>query len=175
MVYAAWPRGERRAQLFDSARSLERGRLACRSYPRSCQCLSSAACTGGFRRNGQVMQNTKLSDYVADFLAQSGYSPCIRHFRRGVHPSAALGRGASGIRRSAVSRTSGGDGGGRLCAGEWRTWLRGRHQRAGRHNMITGIAGAWFDSIPVIYLTGQVTTFRMKGDTGVRQLGFQET
>lgn len=45
----------------------------------------------------------------------------------------------------------------------------------GATNMITGIAGAWFDSVPVIYITGQVTTFRMKGESGVRQFGFQET
>jgi len=41
--------------------------------------------------------------------------------------------------------------------------------------MITGVCGAYYDSIPVIYITGQVATFRMKGDTGVRQIGFQET
>lgn len=45
----------------------------------------------------------------------------------------------------------------------------------GATNMITGIAGAWFDSVPVIFITGQVATYRMKGDTGVRQMGFQET
>jgi acetolactate synthase I/II/III large subunit len=45
----------------------------------------------------------------------------------------------------------------------------------GAMNMITGIAGAWFDSVPVLYLTGQVARFRFKGNTGVRQMGFQET
>jgi acetolactate synthase-1/2/3 large subunit len=45
----------------------------------------------------------------------------------------------------------------------------------GATNLLTGIAGAWFDSIPCIFITGQVATFRMKGVMGVRQLGFQET
>lgn len=45
----------------------------------------------------------------------------------------------------------------------------------GAMNLITGIAGAWFDSVPSVYLTGQVTTFRAKGTSGVRQFGFQET
>lgn len=45
----------------------------------------------------------------------------------------------------------------------------------GATNLITGIAGAWFDSVPLIFITGQVATYRMKGDTGVRQMGFQET
>jgi len=45
----------------------------------------------------------------------------------------------------------------------------------GATNLITGIACAWFDSVPALYLTGQVARFRFKGDTGVRQMGFQET
>lgn len=45
----------------------------------------------------------------------------------------------------------------------------------GATNLITGIAGAYYDSIPAIFITGQVSTTRMKGSRGVRQLGFQET
>ncbi len=45
----------------------------------------------------------------------------------------------------------------------------------GATNLITGIACAWFDSIPVIYITGQVNTFEQKGDLKIRQMGFQET
>lgn len=45
----------------------------------------------------------------------------------------------------------------------------------GATNLITGIANAWFDSIPVVFLTGQVNTFEAKGDLKVRQRGFQET
>lgn len=45
----------------------------------------------------------------------------------------------------------------------------------GATNLITGICAAYYDSIPVLFLTGQVAMFRMKGTTGVRQIGFQET
>jgi len=45
----------------------------------------------------------------------------------------------------------------------------------GATNLITGICSSYYDSVPVLYLTGQVATFRSKGDTGVRQIGFQET
>lgn len=45
----------------------------------------------------------------------------------------------------------------------------------GATNLITGIAGAWFDSVPALFFTGQVTTFRLKKGSGVRQFGFQET
>lgn len=43
----------------------------------------------------------------------------------------------------------------------------------GGTNMITGICGCWFDSIPALFITGQVSTFdQMKNK--VRQRGFQE-
>ncbi len=45
----------------------------------------------------------------------------------------------------------------------------------GATNLLTGIAGAFFDSIPVVYVTGQVSTTRMKREKNVRQIGFQET
>lgn len=45
----------------------------------------------------------------------------------------------------------------------------------GATNLLTAIAASWADSVPVLYLTGNVATTQMKGDTGVRQMGFQET
>ncbi len=44
----------------------------------------------------------------------------------------------------------------------------------GATNMMTGIADAYFDSIPTIYITGQVNTYEYKYDKPIRQLGFQE-
>lgn len=45
----------------------------------------------------------------------------------------------------------------------------------GATNLITGICDAYFDSIPVLFLTGQVNTFESKDNLPVRQRGFQET
>ena len=45
----------------------------------------------------------------------------------------------------------------------------------GATNLITGIANAYFDSVPAIFITGQVNTYESKGDLLVRQKGFQET
>ena len=46
----------------------------------------------------------------------------------------------------------------------------------GATNLITGICCSYYDSVPLIVITGQVSTFRMTlGDSGVRQIGFQET
>lgn len=45
----------------------------------------------------------------------------------------------------------------------------------GMTNLITGIACAYFDSIPALYITGQVNTNESKHGRKVRQVGFQET
>jgi len=45
----------------------------------------------------------------------------------------------------------------------------------GATNLITGIADAYFDSIPALYITGQVNTYEYKYDKPIRQQGFQET
>ena len=55
----------------------------------------------------------------------------------------------------------------------------------GATNLITAIGASYYDSVPVLYLTGQVATFRMARNYGERELrerelqprqvGFQET
>jgi acetolactate synthase-1/2/3 large subunit len=44
----------------------------------------------------------------------------------------------------------------------------------GGTNALTGVAGAWLDSTPMLILSGQVKRADLKGDSGVRQLGVQE-
>ena len=45
----------------------------------------------------------------------------------------------------------------------------------GATNLLTGIGSCYFDSTPAIFITGQVNRHELKGDKGIRQLGFQET
>jgi acetolactate synthase-1/2/3 large subunit len=44
----------------------------------------------------------------------------------------------------------------------------------GATNMLTAVASAYLDSVPGIFITGQVQTYLLKGDRPVRQYGFQE-
>ena len=44
----------------------------------------------------------------------------------------------------------------------------------GATNLITGICSCWFDSIPCLFITGQVNESELKGNLDVRQQGFQE-
>lgn len=44
----------------------------------------------------------------------------------------------------------------------------------GATNAITGLAGAWFESTPALFVSGQVKRADLKSDSGLRQLGTQE-
>ena len=45
----------------------------------------------------------------------------------------------------------------------------------GATNLLTGIGSCYFDSVPAVFITGQVNRREQKGDQHIRQLGFQET
>lgn len=116
----------------------------------------------------------KLSDYVADFLAD--LSPRIygvvgagaMHLNDSIcnHPRlnfiATHHEQAAAMAAEADARVSGKIGLVHVTAGP------------GGTNAITGIAGAWVDSIPMLVIAGQVTTNTLKGDSGLRQLGTNE-
>nr|QLJ97719.1 thiamine pyrophosphate-binding protein [Micromonospora carbonacea] len=44
----------------------------------------------------------------------------------------------------------------------------------GATNMLTAIASAYLDSVPAVFVTGQVQSYLLKGERPVRQYGFQE-
>ena len=44
----------------------------------------------------------------------------------------------------------------------------------GSTNALTGVAGAWLDSTPMLVISGQVKRADLKGTSGVRQMGVQE-
>jgi len=45
----------------------------------------------------------------------------------------------------------------------------------GATNLITPIGSCFFDSIPVLFISGQVNTYEYKYDRAIRQIGFQES
>lgn len=118
----------------------------------------------------------KLSDYLIDFLSEKGIKHvfqiiggasvhmvhsiddnknvdlvCVQHEQAGAMAAESYARMTKNL--GVAMATSG----------------------PGVTNLITGIACAYFDSIPVIYITGQVNTDESKGEQLVRQVGFQET
>jgi acetolactate synthase I/II/III large subunit len=45
----------------------------------------------------------------------------------------------------------------------------------GATNLLTGIGSCYFDSVPGVFITGQVNRHEQRGERPIRQLGFQET
>ncbi|MBI2901285.1 MAG: thiamine pyrophosphate-binding protein [Planctomycetes bacterium] len=134
---------------------------------------SGRVCLG---RRASALRTIKLSDYVVDFLSRLG----IRHVfaisgGASVHLIDSIARHpridyvcthheqAASMAADAYSRVTGRWGAAISTSGP------------GATNMLTGACCAYYDSIPVLYITGQVARFRNRGDTGVRQMGFQET
>ena len=118
----------------------------------------------------------KLSDFVADFIAKKGINSVFAisggaslHLIHSIndHPKIKYicthhEQGAA-MAADGFSRVSGNIGVAIATSGP------------GATNLITGICCSYYDSVPLLIITGQVSTFRMAGKTGVRQIGFQET
>jgi len=117
----------------------------------------------------------RLADYVADTLVKAG----VRHLfmlpgGAAMHLNDAVARQpllevvgtlheqAAAIAAEASARITGTYGACMVTAGP------------GGTNAITGIAGAWLDSTPCIFLGGQVKSADLKTSRGVRQYGVQE-
>lgn len=118
----------------------------------------------------------KLSDYVAEYIAKLGTEKvflvsggaCV-HLINSIAKNEKLGyvcmqhEQSAAMAAEAYSRVGPGIGVALATSGP------------GATNFITGICCAWFDSIPALYLTGNVNMREMKGETKLRQVGFQET
>lgn len=117
----------------------------------------------------------KLSDYVINFLEQQG----VRHVFMlpgggAMHLNYSLGQSekidficnlheqACAVAAEAYSRVKNELGVVMVTAGP------------GGTNTVTGVAAAWLDSTPVIFISGQAKRADLKGDRGLRQLGVQE-
>lgn len=118
----------------------------------------------------------KLSDYVARFLASQGIEHVFAisggaslHLIHSIHDTPGIEfvcpqhEQGCAMAADAYSRVTGNLGVAIATSGP------------GATNMVTGTCGAFYDSVPMLVITGQVSTFRMKGDYAVRQVGFQET
>jgi acetolactate synthase-1/2/3 large subunit len=118
---------------------------------------------------------TKLSDYVMKRVARFGVGHVFMLPGGGaMHLNDSLGRceglafvcnlheQASAIAAEAYARVRNDLGVAMVTTGP------------GSTNAVTGVAGAWLDSTPVLFLSGQVKRADLKRDSGVRILGVQE-
>lgn len=118
----------------------------------------------------------KLSDYVMKFLYEKnikhifGYQGgSIAHLIDSLHKVDDLTyiqnyhEQASSFSADAYARVLGGIGVAIATSGP------------GATNLVTGIANAFYDSVPCLFITGQVSTHLMKQNDTIRQQSFQET
>jgi acetolactate synthase-1/2/3 large subunit len=119
------------------------------------------------------MNTIKVSDYIINrlekevkhiFLIPGG--GCIHLVdslgKSNIKPICNLHEQASGISAEAYSQYTNNIGVALVTTGP------------GGTNIVTPIASAWLDSLPMLVLVGQVQRKDMKSNKGVRQLGFQE-
>ncbi len=116
----------------------------------------------------------KLSDYVIDFVKKEGVKDIFMLPGGGcIHLVDSLGKSdinficnlheqASSIGADAYGQYTNNLGVALVTTGP------------GGTNTITGVAGAWLDSTPTLFISGQVQKKDMVSGKGVRQIGFQE-
>lgn len=119
----------------------------------------------------------KLSDYVVEYLRQKqgvdvvfGYiGGMITHLVDSVYRNPGVSYVQSYHEQSSAFAA---EGYARECG---KIGVAVSTSGPGATNMVTGVADAYFDSVPVLYITGQVNTYEYKYLKAVRQQGFQET
>src|SRR5215467_14827160 len=121
------------------------------------------------------MESVKISDYVMQFIAARGVKHVFMLAGGGaMHLNDSLGRctqlkyicnlheQACAIAAEAYSRVTNDLGVVLVTTGP------------GATNTVTGVAAAWLDSTPVLFISGQVKRADLKRGSGVRILGVQE-
>ena len=118
----------------------------------------------------------KLSDYVIDFLAENKtafvFEVCggsITHLLDSLHGRKDIKAVSMHHEQAAAFAAEGYSRSGNYLGVAMAT------SGPGATNLITGIASCFFDSIPCLFITGQVNTYEFKFKKSVRQAGFQET
>jgi acetolactate synthase-1/2/3 large subunit len=118
----------------------------------------------------------KLSDYVIDFIARQGVSHIFEFIGGAITHLLDSTVDRDDIQCVSVHHEQSG-----AFAAEAYARINGRLGVAmatsgpGALNMVTGIGSCWFDSVPCLFITGQVNTYEYKFERPIRQIGFQET
>ena len=117
----------------------------------------------------------KLSDYVVGYFADRGIDhffgyqgTMIAHFVDSIHFNKKVQNHICYNEQGAAFAAVGYAKASGRCALAYAT------SGPGAANLISGIADAYYDSTPVIFITGQLNTYEYTGIDGIRQNGFQE-
>jgi acetolactate synthase-1/2/3 large subunit len=119
----------------------------------------------------------KMSDFIVNFLEENGVDSCfavsggaVLHIVDSISKSTKIRMIFSQHEQAAAS---GADAYSRISPEKTGFCLA--TSGPGATNLLTGVSNAFFDSIPLLCITGNVSTFREKTSLELRQYGFQET
>lgn len=118
----------------------------------------------------------KLSDFVIDFIVKQGVSHIFEFIGGAIAHLLDSTVDRDDVECVSVHHEQSG-----AFAAEAYARINGRLGVAmatsgpGALNMLTGIGSCYFDSVPCLFITGQVNTYEYKFDRPIRQIGFQET
>lgn len=117
----------------------------------------------------------KLSDYIVNFLEKKGIhdffgyqGTMIAHFVDSIEKNPNTRNHSCYNEQGAAFAACGYAQTTKSCACAYAT------SGPGAANLLSGVAEAYFDSLPVIFLTGQLNTYEYTKIPGIRQHGFQE-
>jgi acetolactate synthase I/II/III large subunit len=118
----------------------------------------------------------KLSDYVIQHLVEAGIETCfgyvggtIAHLLDSIFLNSAMEmvntihEQGAGFAAEGYAR----------CTGK--TGVVMATSGPGATNLLTPLGSCYFDSVPALFITGQVNLYEFKDDAPIRQRGFQET
>ena len=121
------------------------------------------------------MSKVKLTDYVVEFLQKKGIhdffgyqGTMIAHLVDSIEKNPHARSHSSYHEQGAAFAACGYAQAKNACGCAYAT------SGPGAANLLSGVADAYFDSLPVIFITGQLNTYEYSGITGLRQQGFQE-
>ena len=117
----------------------------------------------------------KVSDYIAEFLVERRIDKVFSYIGKNAHICDSIDRHekienvftiheqGAGFAADAYSRVTGKSGIVTVTSGP------------GATNIVSSLADCYFDSIPALYIVGDVPPYERKGSRSIRQFGFQET
>lgn len=117
----------------------------------------------------------KVSDYLAQFLVDQNIDKVFSYIGKNAHICDSIDKHpdlenvftvheqGAGFAADAYGRVTGKSGVATVTSGP------------GATNLMTSIADCYFDSVPTLFIVGDVPPSECKGDRNIRQYGFQET
>ncbi len=123
----------------------------------------------------------KVSDYIIEFLVEKKIDKAFHYIGKNAHLCDSIDKNkaienvftlheqSAGFAAEAYARVTG------------KTGVASTTSGPGATNLVTAIGSCFFDSVPTMFITGQVNTYECKNasecenNAPVRQIGFQET